>query len=237
VLRRLRYALEQGSGPALLFGGSGSGKTLLARRLASELKGPAVHLAFPAIGAEELLMYLAEEFGGLNGAPSSRQGALRQLRNRLAGLVARGERPLLVVDDAHLIRDGATFEALQLLLNFATEGPPDLAMVLAGGAEILLELPSGLADRLAARALLGPFTEAESSAYVLGRLEAAGAKSPLFSPEALIALYRAALGQARRLNRLADLALLIAYAQDLPAADERCVAIAAREFTRDLAAA
>ncbi len=32
VLRRLRYGLEQGQGPALIFGPPGAGKTLLARR-------------------------------------------------------------------------------------------------------------------------------------------------------------------------------------------------------------
>ncbi len=35
---------------------------------------------------------------------------------------------------------------------------------------------------------------------------------------------------------LADMALLIAYAQDLPVADEHIVTIAAREFNRDVAA-
>ena len=62
---------------------------------------------------------------------------------------------------------------------------------------------------------------------------AAGARSPLFSPAALTALYHAASGLPRRLNRIADLALLIAYAQDLAIADESTIAIAAREFNQD----
>jgi hypothetical protein len=40
---------------------------------------------------------------------------------------------------------------------------------------------------------------------------------------------------ARRLNRLADLALLIAYAQDLAIVDDAIVRVAAREFQRDAA--
>ena len=147
-----------------------------------------------------------------------------------------GERPLLVVDEAHLIEDVAAFETLRLLLNFATAGPSDLSLLFVGGAEVLLALPAGLADRLAARCLLGPLTEAESSTYIVGRITDAGAQTPLFTPEALSALHNAADGLPRRLNHLADLALLIAYAQDHPIAEERDVAIAAREFDRDLAA-
>jgi type II secretory pathway predicted ATPase ExeA len=233
VLRRLHYALEQGRGPAVLFGAAGSGKTLLARRLSSRWDGPVVYVTFPALPAADLLAHLAEEFAGVPSPPASLNESLRLLRGHLGATVAQGRRPLLVVDEAHLIDQPSTFEALRLLLNFATDGSPDLSLLLVGGAETLLDLPSTLADRLVARCLVAPLTESEASTYILGRLAAAGARSPLFSPTALPALHRAADGVPRRLNHIADLALLIAYAQELTLADESTIAIAAREFQHD----
>ena len=237
VLRRLRYGLEHGQGPALIFGPPGTGKTLLARVLARDLGGASAHLAFPAMPASELLALLAEELGVVVPGDPSLSGSVRRLRRHLAASAARGERPLVIIDEAHLIDEPATFEALRLLLNFASQGPPDLSLLFVGGPDVLLRLPPALLDRLTAHCLLGPLAESESSAYLLGRLAAAGAAHPLFDAPALAALHRAADGLPRRLNRLADLALLIAYAEGLPHPDARAVTIAAREADFDALAA
>jgi len=228
ALRRLRFGLEHGQGPALLFGPSGAGKTRLARVLARELGSTTVHLTFPAMTAAELLGYVADELRAPPGH-ASLGGSIRRIRQSLGDSARLGRRPQLVVDEAHLIDDPSTFETLRLLLNFATAGAPDLSLLIVGCPEILLRLPSALTDRLTARVLLGPLSSAESSAYVLGRLAAAQASEPLFDADSLRELHIAADGLPRRLNRLADLALLVAYAEGRHVPDTRAVEIAVRE--------
>jgi type II secretory pathway predicted ATPase ExeA len=230
ILRRLRYALVHDGGPAILFGPPGTGKTLLARRLSSELPVRSVHLTFPALPPADLLAYLAHEFTDAAFPSTSMHVLLRYLRDHFALMVQKRCYPFLIIDDAHLITEVATFDTLRLLQNFATDGRPDLRMLFVGGAEMLLELPAGLSDRLSAHCLLGALSEEESSAYITGRSAAAGGRYPLFSQQAVSALYRAADGLPRRLNRLADLALLIAYAKDLPSVDDAVINIAVREL-------
>ena len=235
VLRRLHYTLVHDRGPAMLIGPPGSGKTIIARRLASELSTLPVHLTFPTLSPAELLAHLAHEFGRPALTDPSPHVALRYLRDHFALMANRGDRSLLVVDDAHLIAEPKTFDTLRLLLNFNSAGNPDLSLLLVGGPELLLDLPASLADRIAAQCLLGPLTQEESASYVLGRLGTSDARDHVFTQGALTSLHYAADGLPRRLNRLADLALLIAYARDLNSVDDSIVQIAAREFERDAA--
>ncbi len=237
AIRRLRYGLEAGPGPVVAFGPPGAGKTLLARSLAETMGALVLHVAFPAMTAAELMAFLADEMAAPPDASPGLSGSVRRIRSRLTEMNAASERPLLIVDEAHLIEDPAAFEALRLILNFASNGPADLSMILVGGPELILRMPTSLADRMASRCLIGPLSESESASYVLGKLERAGASEPLFDAKALAALHREADGLPRRLNRLADLALLVAYAREEERPNADTVAMAVREFLVDPMAA
>ena len=234
AIRRLRYGLERGHGPALLVADSGMGKTLVARLLGQELKTTSAHLTFPSMPPAELIEFIAEELGaGGSKSPATIVHALQNLKGWLSNSARRGVRPLLVVDEAHLIDDPTVFETLNSLLNFATNGPSDLMLLIVGTLEVVSKLPPGLSDRLASRARLAPLNEPETAQYIAGRLAFAGVDRPLFPPETMPLLQRASGGSPRRLNRIADLALLISYAENQRSVSPRAIAIAAQDSEPD----
>ncbi len=233
--RRLRYGIEQGQGPAALLGAPGSGKTLVGALLARELGSRTVHLTYPLLSTDELLAYLADELDGIEGQRRSASPSLHQtlgrLRRRLAGPAFRGRPPLLIVDEAHLIPDPNCFEALRMLQNFSSEGRSHLMLLLVGGPELILQIPPSLNDRLTTRYVLGPLSSDESATYITGRLANAGCSQPLFDQGQLQRLHEHAQGLPRRLNRIADLSLLISFAEGLPRPNDFCIEVALREAT------
>ncbi len=192
ALLKLRYAVENRRGGALLAGASGSGKTLLAnmlRTVLGESFAPFVHLVFPQMATAELLAYLADELDGsntLSAAAGVHESVLR-IERALADNTRLGRHAVLVIDEAQLLDNGHTLEALRLLMNFQPDRQPGLTLLLAGQPALLTtfaRIPQ-LEERLGVKCLLRPFNEEETAAYVNHRLRMAGAVQPIFEPEAL----------------------------------------------------
>ncbi len=223
TLLKLRYVVENRRGGAVLAGGSGTGKTLLVRMLARQLTDafrPVAHLVFPQMTAIELLAYLAEELAAPAGTVGPISAGVDQIIRRLQGFLldneAQGRHAVVIVDEAHLLDDGSVLEALRLLLNLTSNGKPLLTLLLVGQPRLLpiIDRMPEMEERLAIKCLLKPLTLEETISYVTHRLKAAGAKQPIFEPQALETLYQLTHGLARRINRLCDLALLIGFAEE-----------------------
>ncbi|HEV3024011.1 MAG TPA: AAA family ATPase [Pirellulales bacterium] len=217
ALLKLRYAIENQRGAALLCGGFGTGKTLLLRLLAEQLpeRFRLVHLVFPQMPAADVLAYLAAELG-LSASSPSLADTVGRIGRRLVETAAAGRHVVAAIDDAQLLDGPRTFETLRLLLNFESSGRAALTLLFAGQPNLLctLERMPQLDERLGAKCLLRPFTHDETAGYVAHRMKAAGAVRAIFEPDAVEALFHLAHGVPRRINRLCDLALLIGYAEE-----------------------
>jgi general secretion pathway protein A len=237
ALLKLRYAIETRKGAALLAGDHGTGKTMIIEMLRQQLAEtcrPFLHLVFPQMSAGDLLAYIAAELAGPeHPAPRTADHSVRLIQQTLAANTMAGRHAVVAIDEAHLIDDPACWETLRLLLNFSTDGRQDLTLVLIGQlplAAMFARMPAW-EERLGVKCILKPLGDDETAGYVRHRLHAAGTPLEIFSPDAAATLHRLSRGFPRRINRLADLALLVGYAEQLDVIQPDAIEAVAAELT------
>ncbi|MBA2116408.1 ExeA family protein [Bremerella alba] len=226
AILKLRYAVENRRGAAILAGSCGLGKSLLVRSLLMQLPdtfSPKAHLVFPKLPSDALIPYLLMNLGRSPQASgtSSASENVWQLQQFLAANTRAGNHAVIVVDDAHLLSDHASLETLRLLTNFETDGKLDLTLVLVGQTAIIpaVERFPSLESRIGVKSLMRCFTPDETAAYVTHRLRVAGCEDDIFVAEGLQRLFEITRGNPREINRLCDLALLIGYAEEIRVID------------------
>jgi len=234
TLDALVYAVLHDEGIVKVSGEVGSGKTMLCRVLLERLPETVetVYLANPSLTRDELLHSIADELQMTLSTDASRV-VMRELFEHLIGLYAQGRRVVILIDEAHAMPD-ETLEQVRLLSNLESSRHKLLQMVLFGQPELdeALAKPSmrQLKDRITHSFRMRPLTEAEVSTYVSFRMRAAGYRGPdVFSRRAVTMIAAASNGLSRRINILADKALLAAFAEGRHAVAEREVRAAIRD--------
>src|SRR5205823_12185422 len=160
ALLKLRYALENRRGAAVLAGESGLGKTLLVQKLLSELDenfAPRVHLVFPQMPADQLLTYLADQLTGQHSPLTATiDQSVRRIERLLRANSEAGKHAIIAIDEAHLLGSTQTFEAIRLLMNFEHAGLPAATFLLAGqtGLAIAVRRMPALEERIAVTCVL-----------------------------------------------------------------------------------
>ena len=235
VLDALVYAILNGEGMVKVVGEVGSGKTMLCRMLEKELpdKVEIVYLANPSLSPENILHAIAFELKLPVEADTSRLQVMQSLQDYLLERHSNNRQVVVFVEEAQAMPI-ATLEEIRLLSNLETQQSKLLQIVLFGQPELdeLIAQPEirQLKERITYIFQLNPFVSEHIRDYLNTRLRASGYRAgEIFDKGAVKKIEHYSKGLLRRVNILADKALLAAYAANTNLVTGKHVDQAARD--------
>jgi len=221
ILDALMYAITSGEGIVKVVGEVGSGKTMICRMLQTQLPEniESVYLANPSVAPEDVLHAIAFELQLQLPQNADRLQVMQVLQKYLLDRHAEGKQVVIFVEEAQGM-PLATLEEIRLLSNLETKHDKLLQIVLFGQPELDVNLNANqirqLRERITHSFNLGPLDEKAIGDYLIFRLRAAGYFGPhLFTGAAIARIAKSAEGLVRRVNILADKALLAAFSQNV----------------------
>lgn len=222
ALARLAFLVESHGRLGLLLGSGGSGKSLVLAEFAREQRKVGACTAL--IGAtgyqpREFLFDLVSQWG-CNPAPDEETFQLWQsAARRLAELALEQVPARILIDDC----DAASAEVHGLLTRLLSVPEANLTIVAAAHPESLGRLGSRLVDQAALRIDLSIWTEQETRQYLSSSLLEAGRLQPAFADQAVRRLFELSGGVPRKVNQLAELALVAGAGENLEQIDDETI--------------
>lgn len=240
ALSCLTYGIQRRRGFLLLTGEVGTGKTTLVNKLLSWLQRYRVATSFifnPGLDPAQFFDYMLADFG-LTGESRQKSQMLWRLNKWLLERYRVGGTAVLIVDEAQNLTP-EVLEEIRLLTNLETSTEKLLQIVLSGQPELENKLNRPelrqLRQRITMRCSTKPLTLEETGKYVASRLAVAGADSrPIFTPEAVQAVYDYARGIPRVINLLCEHGLISAFAEQKRPVPAETIHEVAREFQLDV---
>jgi type II secretory pathway predicted ATPase ExeA len=234
ALTLLEYGLTSQSGFTVVTGEIGSGKTTLVRKLLQS-DDPDVTVGLinntQCGSIDELLRWVAFAFN-LNYSGRHQVELYDVFTDFLVQEYASGRRVVLIIDEAQQL-GLELLEQVRMLSNINADKHQVIQFILVGQPNLrsYLRRPElvQFAQRIVVDYHLQPLDEAETVAYIRHRLTVAGGSPDLFTPAAASLIWRHARGVPRIVNMLCDTALVYAFSDQQPRADEALV----REVLKD----
>jgi general secretion pathway protein A len=201
ALAKITYTAEQRQGLSVVYGDVGVGKTTIARRIFQMYNDNpgfvAAYLPMPIFPSEfQLLKAISSEFGL---PPKRSKYAQIELFNAyLIDVWKQGKNGVLIIDEAQALV-GRQFELIRQLLNFESNTQKLIQIIMIGQNELRnkLRLKKPLRSRIATRSTIEPLDLNDTRNMINFRIMVAGRTSPLFTDEAIQAIYDHSRGMPR----------------------------------------
>ena len=204
----MRHALHRAEGFIMITGRPGTGKTTLIHDLLRSLKPDqalVANLVTTQMKADDLIHLVAYSYN-LDPEGVDKIAVLIRLVHFLKKQHKQGRRPLLIIDEAQGMAEGA-LEELRLLTNLQTGGQQLLQIFLVGQEQLrdMVNAPSmeQLHQRMIAATHLETLDCQETEAYIKHRLRrVAWTGDPLISKEAYAIIQQHSQGIPRQINQI-----------------------------------
>lgn len=219
ALDALVYSIQRGEGITKVVGEVGSGKTMLCRMLALKFPGKVefVYLNNPRITAQLLPHLVALELNLAVDNSQSRVEVIQILQRYLIAQHKLGKQVVILAEEAQSMPLD-TLEEIRLLTNLETDQNKLIQIVLFGQPELDTLLDRGeirqLKDRITFNLYLEPFNVQDIQHYLNFRMTLAGYRGEnLFGRSAAKLIHSYSSGLLRRINIIADKALLSSFSR------------------------
>lgn len=218
VSQRVEYVMRIGA-IGLVTGEVGAGKSTALRWITGRLHPSKYKTLWVTATSGSILEVYRQLLAELDiqTAASSRAVLTRLIRQQVVDLVtAKKQQPLLVIDEASLLRLDV-FAELHTLTQFQGDSKPWLPIILAGqnnlAENLLYRTAVPLASRIVARSYLKAVDRERMEEYIAHHLQVAGVKHSPFEEQAITAIHQGSGGLFRKANHLARGALIAAGAE------------------------
>lgn len=227
---KLKHAVDNKRGLAVVIGDIGTGKTTLARRLLEELDESRYEAALlviihSSVSSEWLLKKLAMQLG-LHEVKDDKVELLSQIYRRLYEINEQGRTAVVLMDEVQMLKSREIMEEFRGLLNMEIPEGKMINLIFFGlnDLEDVLSLDEPLKQRVALRIKLTAFSEEDTRDYILHRLGVAGAaERTIFTEDAIKAVYEFSRGVPRLINTICDNALLEGFLVKAETLDDQLI--------------
>jgi general secretion pathway protein A len=216
ALATLKYGILEDKGFLLLTGDVGTGKTALIKLLVKSIDISAIVATIPDPGLEatDFFNILAEEFK-MDRRFASKGDFLIYFKQFLLKAYKSDKKVLLIIDEAQRLHHDL-LEQIRLLSNIELENRKLINIFFVGQTEfnrtLLDEQNKAVRQRITVHYHIQPLAEPETQQYIRHRLNVAGCKSEILTPDAMRRIHVFSAGYPRLINIICDHALLTGYA-------------------------